>query len=124
MRPIHSRILSTASFATLAIAGFSSAAYAQPAQQDTTAAEVATPECSTLPEGPQRDECVQRNSETNPIEQSGDVSQVATPQQGAQGNTIVVTGSRIRRNEFNSPDPVSIINPELSLQEGTSTPPK
>ena len=28
--------------------------------------------------------------------------------------TIIVTGSRIRRSEFNSPDPVSIVSPELA----------
>lgn len=31
---------------------------------------------------------------------------------------IVVTGSRIRRDEFNSPDPIQIINPEIGARQG------
>lgn len=34
------------------------------------------------------------------------------------GETIVVTGSRLRRDERNSPDPVTIIDPSLSVKEG------
>lgn len=34
------------------------------------------------------------------------------------GGAIIVTGSRIRRSEFNSPDPITIISPELSQARG------
>lgn len=44
-----------------------------------------------------------------------------TPQE-PEGSTpqdaIVVTGSRIRRNEFTSPDPVSVIDPSLAEKQG------
>jgi iron complex outermembrane recepter protein len=33
---------------------------------------------------------------------------------------IVVTGSRIRRSEFNSPDPIQIIDPEIGKKQGQS----
>ena len=34
------------------------------------------------------------------------------------GDDIVVTGSRIRKSEFNSPDPIQIISPEIGAQQG------
>ncbi|HET9354295.1 MAG TPA: TonB-dependent receptor [Sphingomicrobium sp.] len=40
----------------------------------------------------------------------------ATPAESNE--TIVVTGSRLRRDERNSPDPVTIIDPALSAKEG------
>ena len=38
--------------------------------------------------------------------------------QAESNETIVVTGSRLRRDERNSPDPVTIIDPALSAKEG------
>lgn len=35
-------------------------------------------------------------------------------------NEIVITGSRIRRSEFNSPDPVTIIDPEIARRLGVN----
>ena len=59
----------------------------------------------------------------DPLSQQGADSTIPsdiTPAQtqGAGQGTIVVTGSRIRRSEFTSPDPIQIINPELGRQEG------
>ena len=61
--------------------------------------------------------------EADPTATSGDAAtlepQAAAEVAQEQGKTIVVTGSRIRRpNEFSSPDPIQIINPELGRQEG------
>jgi iron complex outermembrane recepter protein len=35
-----------------------------------------------------------------------------------EADDIVVTGSRIRKSEFNSPDPIQIISPEIGAQQG------
>lgn len=60
--------------------------------------------------------------EADPTATSGDAAtvepQVAPTVVQEQDKTIVVTGSRIRRSEFTSPDPITIINPELGRQEG------
>ncbi len=37
---------------------------------------------------------------------------------GDEGEAIVVTGSRIRRSEFNSPDPITIVSPEIAKAQG------
>ena len=34
------------------------------------------------------------------------------------GEAIYVTGSRIRRNEFNSPDPITVVSPEIAEAQG------
>ncbi|WP_447762460.1 TonB-dependent receptor domain-containing protein [Sphingopyxis panaciterrae] len=34
------------------------------------------------------------------------------------GDAIVVTGSRIRKSEFNSPDPIQVINPDIGQKQG------
>lgn len=36
----------------------------------------------------------------------------------ADGETIFVTGSRIRRNEFTAPAPLTVINPEIAVRQG------
>lgn len=42
----------------------------------------------------------------------------SAPEASESSETIIVTGSRIRRTEFNSPDPVTVISPELSRAQG------
>ena len=49
-------------------------------------------------------------------EQGQNVPEGATTETDA--TTIVVTGSRIRQPEFTSPDPVSLIDPQISQREG------
>ena len=97
---------STATLRALLLAGaafgFSSAAVAQDAQP----AQDPVEEQAAAGEG-----------------QPENVTDIATPEQGATTPTtsddeIVVTGSRIRRTEFSSPDPIAIINPELAQKEG------
>lgn len=46
----------------------------------------------------------------------------AAESSSGEGEAIYVTGSRIRRTEFNSPDPITIISPEIASAQGqTST---
>ena len=118
MSSFNSRILASVSFAAIAIVGFAGPAYAQP-QGEVTADEAA--QCAELPPE-QQAACIagQAGNEGSPDE-AGELATLPPGEQAeqrAEGNTIVVTGSRIRRNEFTSPDPVQIINPELSSQEG------
>lgn len=55
----------------------------------------------------------------DPAATSGDVATLPQqPETTAEGEVITITGSRIRRNEFNSPDPVAIIDTELAERQG------
>ncbi|HET9335415.1 MAG TPA: TonB-dependent receptor [Sphingomicrobium sp.] len=60
--------------------------------------------------------------QADPAATTGDAATVepqVAPEVSQQPNkTIVVTGSRIRRSEFTSPDPITVINPELGAREG------
>ena len=66
----------------------------------------------------------ERARQADPTATSGEAATTEAPaptvnEPQEQSKTIVVTGSRIRRpNEFSSPDPIQIINPELGRQEG------
>lgn len=110
----------TASFTVIAIAGLSAPAIAAQAQTPVTSDEVEA--CAKLPTQQERDLCLQGQAQTDSgIEKSGEASTIPpaeAAERQADSNTIVVTGSRIRRNEFTSPDPVQIINPDLAEKEG------
>lgn len=41
-----------------------------------------------------------------------------TAQAGNEDETVVVTGSRLRRSPFNTPDPITIIDPEIAQASG------
>jgi iron complex outermembrane receptor protein len=118
MRRTTRLALTTASSFAVALAGFSSSAHAQ-AQGEVTAGEAT--QCAELPVE-QRAACVQ--AQAGPEGSPDEAGEAATlppgeqAEQRAESDTIVVTGSRIRRSEFNSPDPIQIINPELGSQEG------
>lgn len=58
--------------------------------------------------------------EPQEVPASDDMPAIPTTPQVAQddGAAIVVTGSRIRRSEFNSPDPITIIDPALAQAQG------
>src|ERR1044071_2248160 len=94
------------------------AAWASPALAQTSPV---TPEevqqCANLPTQQERDLCVQGQAQPEgTADQAGDIATLPPEQaakQAAQGGAIVVTGSRIRRSEFTSPDPIQVINPEL-----------
>jgi len=65
-------------------------------------------DCSAYDTQAERDACADRVNTT-----------VATPDRvGSDDGAIIVTGSRIRKSEFNSPDPIQIINPDLGQKQG------
>lgn len=43
---------------------------------------------------------------------------VCDADQAGSGEGIVVTGSRIRKSEFNSPDPIQVISPDIGQKQG------
>lgn len=43
---------------------------------------------------------------------------VCDTDQAGSGEGIVVTGSRIRKSEFNSPDPIQVISPDIGQKQG------
>ena len=115
MISFNSRILASASVAVIAVASFTTGAQAQVTQ---TEAE----QCAALPTEQERALCIQGQAgdEASPDE-AGEFATLPPEEQAeqvAEDDTIVVTGSRIRRTEFTSPDPVQIINPEMGIQEG------
>ncbi len=114
-RPI---LLSHASFAAIAITALSGTANAQTAP--VTPSEVQA--CADLPTQPERDACIvaQARPEGTPDE-AGDPATAPlgeTLERQAESDAIVVTGSRIRRSAFTSPDPLTIIDPDLEQKGG------
>ncbi len=104
-------LLTRASLAAITIAALSGIAQAQ-----TAVPAPATPEveaCAALATQAERDACVQSEAQTEAIATTG---ALATP--ADEGTAIVVTGSRIRRSVFTSPDPITVINPELEQKGG------
>src|SRR5690242_6800040 len=108
-------------------AAWTSPALAQNSPNPVTPSEAN--ECAKLPTQQERDNCVRGQARPEgTADQAGELGtlppdQIAAEQAGkAQQPTgaIVVTGSRIRRSEFTSPDPIQIINPELGAKQGLS----
>jgi outer membrane receptor protein involved in Fe transport len=103
MRRIHSRILGTASFAALAIAGFATPAFAQ----DEDAPDGTPLACAEIQDAGERAACV---------------AAVAGPQNpqaaGAEEGNILVTGSRIRRPNLASTVPITSVGAEEVLDGG------
>jgi len=65
-------------------------------------------DCAAYDTQAERDACAERVNTT-----------VATPDSvRSDDGAIIVTGSRIRKSEFNSPDPIQIINPDLGQKQG------
>jgi outer membrane receptor protein involved in Fe transport len=100
---IHRAIFGTVSFAALAAAGMPAAAYAQDEQPTSTAAD----ECSALSTPAEQDACRQAGAPAGEVlpQASGDES-------------IVVTGSRIRRSNFTTAEPLTVITAEEITQAG------
>ena len=116
MRRFTTFALSSVSFAAIALG--SAPAHAQ--STPTTPPVTDSDQCAAIQDEAQKQVCLERASSTDPISQEGEAATLpsgAVPAQEAQGD-IVVTGSRIRRSEFNSPDPIQIINPELGARQG------
>ncbi|HEV2818562.1 MAG TPA: TonB-dependent receptor [Allosphingosinicella sp.] len=99
MRRINARILGTASFAALAIAGFASPAAAQDPPADTQ------DRCANLPTQAERDAC-----------RGGEVA-LETTQAPVESGAILVTGTRIRRPNLESTVPIT----SVGIQELTDT---
>lgn len=127
------RLLSTSALVCVSFAGCASA-FAQnapgasqtPQDAPSGASQTPSPEetqaCSELPTAAEREACLraQARPEGTP-EESGDPSTAAPGEESerqAETDTIVVTGSRIRRSVFNSPDPLTVIDPELEQKAG------
>jgi iron complex outermembrane receptor protein len=112
MMSFDSRIMASASAAVIAIVGL-----AAPASAQATASDL----CAAIADQTQKQACLERAGEVDPQSQEGEAATLppeAAPAQPTPGGAIVVTGSRIRRSEFTSPDPIQIINPELGAKEG------
>src|SRR5688572_26670091 len=114
MTSLTSRIRASASFAVIAIAGLSAPAYAQtPPTSPVTPDEAQA--CADLPTQPERDACIaaQARPEGTPEEAGDPATQTPgeTAERQAESDTIVVTGSRIRRSAFTGPDPITVIDP-------------
>ena len=97
---------------------------AQPAMAQATA-PVTTDEaqaCAALPTETERAACIaaQARPEGTPEEAGEPATAPAgeTAERQAESQEIVVTGSRIRRSVFNSPDPLTVIDPELEQKAG------
>ncbi len=95
----RARLFAGAGLAALSLAAFASPVYAQ----DTK--ETSAP-------------CVDNSQDGNCATTILDTNADGTT---ANDNSIVVVGSRIRRTEFNSPDPVQFIDPELEQKKGAVT---
>jgi iron complex outermembrane receptor protein len=82
-------------------------------------------QCASLPTPAERAACLA--AQTEPEATAQDTGDVATMQpeesaeQQAESSTIVVTGSRIRRSAFNSPDPITVISPDLERRGGENS---
>jgi len=101
MSCLQSRILSSTSFAALALAAFASPATAHAAQADPT-----TQDCGTVPEG-ERAACEAR--------------QEAGADQNGDNSEVVVTGSRIARPNFDTNAPAVILDSETIENRGFET---
>lgn len=81
--------------------------------------------CANAPDEAARQACADAAAKTDATANSGSDADVPTEVPGSadstqadNSQTIVVTGSRLRRDERNSPDPVTIIDPALAAKEG------
>ena len=122
MAAFNARMLASASAAVIATVSFAGAASAQDAPVTATEAE----QCAKLPTAAEQQACVEAQAkDARGAEESGEAAtvppgEVAEQNAETEGGAIVVTGSRLRRNVFNSPDPLTIIDPELSAKEGNT----
>ncbi len=106
MRRTTTFALSTVSFGALALAAAAPAS----AQVEAATAQPAPGaiECEALPTQAERDQCAATETTTAP----------ATTAASADTGTIVVTGSRIRRDEFTAAEPLTVITAEEITQAG------
>jgi iron complex outermembrane recepter protein len=116
------RLPATVSLFAMATA-FAVPAYAQAGQQP---APAPVPEaCANIKDEAQKQACAQASEQVDPLANQGEVAE--SPTQGGTANAeatpgergqIVVTGSRLRRDERTSADPVAVIDPNVQAREG------
>lgn len=117
---LHTLSLSTVSVLALALGSAPASA------QTTTPAPAPLPEqCANIQDDVARQRCAEASETVDPAANSGDIATAPTEgpasAEGTQANSenaIVVTGSRLRRDERHSADPVTIIDPNLESREG------
>ncbi len=97
MRSIHARILGTVSFTALAFGGFAAPAIAQ-----TDAAQAQAENCEAVPAN-EREDCLLRVGQS-----PSDLPAAGAP----ESDSIIVTGSRIARPNFDTIEPAVVINSE------------
>jgi iron complex outermembrane receptor protein len=124
MQSFTVRMLASASVAVIATFGLAGAASAQSTEPAVTATEADN--CAKLATQPERDACIAGQAQDDRgAEETGSADTIPPEERAEQaadsGQAIVVTGSRLRRNVFTSPDPITVIDPEVSLQEGDVT---
>ena len=109
--------LSSVSFAALAAAAPAAAQTQPPAPQPES--------CANIQDDAQRQACAQASEQVDPLANQGE--EATLPTQGATASSegtqaeegvIVVTGSRLRRDERTSADPVTVIDPDVENREG------
>ena len=119
MRALPLGALTTVSFAALTL-GLAAPAAAQQAGGQVTPSEAQ--QCANLPTEQERQQCVAAQARPEgTAEEAGEAATLSpgeAAEQRAESDEIVVTGSRIRRTVFNSPDPLTIIDPELERKGG------
>jgi iron complex outermembrane receptor protein len=99
------------------------AAFATPAFAQSPAASAAPADCSAISDPAQHQACVNAAAQADPLANTGEVSTTASGAASAdsvQGgkSAIVVTGSRLRRDERTSSDPLTVIDPNVENREG------
>jgi iron complex outermembrane receptor protein len=102
-----------------------STAFAAPAfaQAPNRAQAAGTPDCTKIADEAQRQACSSVATQADPLANTGDASTTASGAgsadsvQGGKG-AIVVTGSRLRRDERTSADPLTVIDPNVENREG------
>lgn len=99
------------------------AAFAAPAYAQTPPGPSTPPNCASIQDEAQRQACVDAAAQIDPLANTGEASTTASgagsadSTQGGRG-AIVVTGSRLRRDERTSADPLTVIDPNVETREG------
>lgn len=118
-----SRLSFSASVVALAAAWSSPALAQAPAPQSVPAP--APESCQNVADAAGKQACASAATQSDPNANQGELA--TTPTKGGAANAqaatagdqaIVVTGSRIHRDERNSPDPVAVIDPNVQNREG------
>ena len=97
------------------------AAFATPAFAQAPAAPA--PDCTTIKDVAQHQACVNAATQVDPLANTGEASTTSTGAGSADSTqagkgSIVVTGSRLRRDERTSADPLTVIDPNVENREG------